>query len=125
MRVFEIRHVHFGAGVERVDDHLAIDRAGDFDAAVLQVGRDWRDPPVATADVGRLGQEVGQLAGIEPLLTLLAGPQQFEPPSPGAAVQIGHELEGLGREYLFGLGGQRSEDFDADQLGTVLDGGHD
>jgi hypothetical protein len=34
------------AGVQRVDDHLAVDRAGDLDAAILQVGRDapggWR-----------------------------------------------------------------------------------
>ena len=35
--VLEIGHEHLRAGIERVDDHLAVDRAGDFDAAVLQI----------------------------------------------------------------------------------------
>jgi DNA-binding transcriptional LysR family regulator len=35
-RVLEVGHEHLRAGVQRVDDHLALDRAGDLDAAVLQ-----------------------------------------------------------------------------------------
>ena len=34
VRVFEVRHEDVRAGVQRVDDHLAIDRPGDLDAAV-------------------------------------------------------------------------------------------
>ena len=37
----------FAPRVERVDDHLAIDRPGDLDAAVLQIVRNRRDGPVA------------------------------------------------------------------------------
>ncbi len=37
-RILEIGHEHLRAGVQRVDDHLAIDRPGDLDAAVLQCG---------------------------------------------------------------------------------------
>ena len=63
--ILEIGHEDLGAGVQRVDDHLAVGRAGDLDAAVLKVGGDRRDLPVAVADVLRLGQEIGQRAGIE------------------------------------------------------------
>ena len=42
--VLEVRHEDLGARVEGVDDHLAVDRAGDLGAAVLQVGR-ARGPP--------------------------------------------------------------------------------
>ena len=59
------------ARVERVDDHLAVDRAGDLDAAVAQVrggtGATVQSPSRSSAC---LGQEVGELAGVEPLLPL-------------------------------------------------------
>ena len=45
-RVFKVSHEHFRARIERVDEHLAIDRTGDFDAAVLEVGRRSADLPV-------------------------------------------------------------------------------
>ena len=48
--VLEIGHEHLRAGIERVDDHLAVDRAGDLDPAVEEVGGDRRDLPVAFAD---------------------------------------------------------------------------
>ena len=52
VRVLEVRHVDPSAGVEGVDDHLAIARgAGDLDAAVLEIGRDGRDTPVAFANL--------------------------------------------------------------------------
>ena len=38
------------AGVLGVDDHFAIGRPGNFDAAVLEVGRDALDGPVAIAN---------------------------------------------------------------------------
>ena len=34
--ILEVGHVGVGARVEGVDDHLALDRAGDFDAPALQ-----------------------------------------------------------------------------------------
>jgi len=62
---------------ERVDDHLAVDGAGDLRAAVLDVGGNRRAGPVALADGTRLGQEVGQLAGVEVGLPRLAAGEQL------------------------------------------------
>jgi len=50
--------------------------AGDLDPAVGQVGPDRRDRPVRVPDLLRLGQEIGQAAGIELLLALAAARQQ-------------------------------------------------
>ena len=58
VRVLEVRHEDVRARVERVDDHLAVDRAGDLDAAVEQVGGERRHGPVAGA---RLARGRGQL----------------------------------------------------------------
>jgi hypothetical protein len=58
VRVLEVGHEHLRAGVERVDDHLPVDGAGDLDSPVLQLGRHRRDAPVALAQVARLGEKV-------------------------------------------------------------------
>ena len=71
--VLEVGHEHLGPAVQGVDDHLAVGRTGDLDAAVQQVGRDRRDLPVAVAHGLGLGQEVGALAGVEALLARLRG----------------------------------------------------
>jgi hypothetical protein len=71
-RVLAVGHEHLRAGVQRVDDHLAIGRAGDLDPAILQVGRDRGDVPLALADGVRLRQEVRPLSGVDPLLPLHA-----------------------------------------------------
>ena len=63
--ILEIGHEDVGAGIERVDHHLAVDRAGDLDAAVEQIRGQRRHRPVAVADRLGLGQEIGLLAGIE------------------------------------------------------------
>ena len=68
-RILAIRHEHLGAGIERVDDHLPIGGPGDLHTPIEQISRDRGDPPVAVADRAGLGQEVGQLAAIEPGLT--------------------------------------------------------
>src|SRR6185369_9226267 len=36
-RVFKVRHEYMSARVERINDHLAIDRSRDFDTAVLYI----------------------------------------------------------------------------------------
>ena len=71
--VLEVRHEHLRARVERVDHHLPVGRARDLDAAVLEIGRDGVDRPVRLADLARLREEVGQLAGVEAPLPLGAG----------------------------------------------------
>ena len=63
--VLEVGHEDLRARVQRIDDHLAVDRAGDLDPAVEKVGRDRGDLPVAVADRFRLGEKIGQLAGVE------------------------------------------------------------
>ena len=67
-RILEIGHEGLGARIECVDDHLASGRAGDFDAAVLEVARGARDRPIASADRCGIGPEVGQIAGIVSVL---------------------------------------------------------
>ena len=51
--VLEVGHEALRTGVERVDHHLAVDRAGDLGAAIDEVGRRRRHPPVAGADRAR------------------------------------------------------------------------
>ena len=100
VRVLEVGHEAARARVEGVDDHLAVDRAGDLDAAVLEVGRDRRDAPVALADVARLGQEVGQLAGVDPRLALGARGQELASRGVEATVQLGDERERIRAQEL-------------------------
>ena len=76
-RVFAIGHEHLGTAIERIDDHLAIRRTRNLDAAVLQVGRNRPHLPVAFADRASLRQKVRHLAGVEPSLPLLAGAQEL------------------------------------------------
>src|SRR5258708_6189880 len=45
VRILEVGHVRRRAGVERIDDHLAIGRAGDLDLAHFEVGGDPPDAP--------------------------------------------------------------------------------
>ena len=48
--VLEVRHEDAGAGIERVDDHLAVDGPGDFDAPILDVGQNAGAGPASLAD---------------------------------------------------------------------------
>jgi hypothetical protein len=99
-RVLAVGHEDLGARVEGVDHHLAVDRAGDLDAAVGEVGGHRRHLPVAGADVFGLGEEVGEFAGVEAGLALLAGGQQLATAAVEAAMQVGDEGEGLRGEDL-------------------------
>jgi len=94
--VLEIGHEHLGAGIERIDDHLAVGGAGDLDAAIEQVARDRADPPVPFADRLRLGQEIRRLARIEAGLPGLAGRQQLAAAAIEPAMQLAQEGERVG-----------------------------
>src|SRR3954454_3531683 len=76
IRIFEIRHEDVRPAIERVDDHLPIDRTCDLDAAILQIVGYLRDGPVAIADVLRLRQKVRKLADIDAQLPSLARSEQ-------------------------------------------------
>jgi hypothetical protein len=97
-RVLEVGHEHLRAGVQRVDDHLALDRPGDLDAAILQRGRYRRDLPVRLADRTRFGQEVRQPACIERALAFGAPREQGAAGRIEAPVQRGQECQRCGRQ---------------------------
>jgi hypothetical protein len=101
--VLEVGHVGVGAGVEGVDDHLGFDRAGDFDAAALQRGRNGRDLPVAFADMFGFREEAGHLAGVDAGLAGDARLEQFLASGFESAMQLGDEFEGLGGQDGFVL----------------------
>ena len=100
--VLEIGHEDLRARVQRVDNHLAVNRAGDLDPAVEKVGGDRGDLPVAVADRFRLGEKVRQLAGVEVFLATHSPREQLEPLPVEAPVQAGQERQRLGVED-FGL----------------------
>ena len=50
MGVLKVGHVGLRTGIQRVDDHLAVDRSSNFHAAVLKVRRNRVDAPIAFAD---------------------------------------------------------------------------
>jgi hypothetical protein len=109
-RVLEVGHEPARAGVQRVDDHLAVDRPGDLDAAVLQVGRCGGHAPVALADLPGAGQEVERLARGDARAALAARVEELAPARLEALVQPGEEGEGLVGEDA---GGRRGgEDVD-------------
>ena len=87
VRILEIRHEDLGAGIERIDDHFPVDRAGDLDAAVLEIGGNRRDAPLRLADRPRLFEKIRQFPGIEALLAFGAERQQSKPLAVEAAMQ--------------------------------------
>ena len=101
VRVFEIGHEHLRAGVERVDDHLAVDGARDLDAAVLQVL--WRrgDAPVAAAHVGGFSKKIRLCSRIEPRLHRSPPRQQLVDSRSKPAHEILDEGHCGGRQNLF------------------------
>ncbi len=112
--VLEIRHEDVGAAIERIDDHLAVDRPGDLDAPVRQVLRDRRDAPVlVVADHLGAGPEIRQFARIVALLLLGARREDALAPCLELAMQIGEEAQCRRGEHLGVAGGERRLDPDA------------
>ena len=112
-RVLEIGHEHAGAGVERVDYHLALDRPGDFDAAVLEVGGHRSDGPLGGADLGGFGQEVWHFAALDAPLTLGAAFEKGTPLGPESAFQRRHQVERRRRQNLVVAALPPAHDLDA------------
>jgi len=108
--VLEVGHVAVGARVERVDDHLGLDRARDLDAAAGQRGRQRRDLPVALANGARRLEEVGPLARVQARGARDARGQQFLAARLERAVQVGDEGQRLRREDGLEAGLDRAGD---------------
>jgi len=97
--IFEIGHERVGAGIERVDDHLGVDRAGDLDPPVQQIGWRRRNLPIALPDRESLCREAeGFLTGVELRLALRPRPQKGEPALAEFAVQHCQEIESRDRQ---------------------------
>ena len=98
-RVFEIRHEDLRAAVEGVDDHLAVDGAGDLDAAVEEILREWRDLTTFLRGwLSGFGEEVGLLAGVEAMLAGDALGEEMLALAVEGAMKLDDEVEGLGGE---------------------------
>ena len=113
VRVLEVRHEGRRAAVERVDHHLAVGRAGDLDAAVEEVRRLVRDLPLRLADRLRLGEEIGQPAGVEVLLPRLAAGEELLPAAFELAMQLRDERERFRGQDGGVVGRDRAGDLDA------------
>ena len=100
--VLEVRHEHPRARVERVDDHLAVDRPRDLDPAVGDLVRERRDPPVAAPNVARLREEVGQLAAREPPRALHPSRESLAATLSELPLEVGQERDGVGCEDVVG-----------------------
>ena len=112
-RVLEVRHEDLGPGVQGVDHHLRLGRAGDLDPSVVEVGRCRGDRPVRLADVGRGDEEVRPDAGVQLRLALLAPLQQVEAERPEPTLQVRDERERVGRQDPLRTRDGRTGDLDA------------
>ena len=112
-RVLEVGHEDARPGVEGVDRHLGLGRAGDLDAPIVQVGRGRRDPPVGSADIRGLGQEVGPLPAGQPRGALGPGGEDRGAALAELALEAGHEAQRVVAQDVGVLGCDGREDLDA------------
>jgi hypothetical protein len=89
--VLEISHENVSAGIERVYNHLAVDRTGYLDPAVNEVGRDRRNSPFLVADMPGLRQDIRKHSGVILLLRQNPVGQQSLPPRLKSTVKLGEE----------------------------------
>ena len=102
--VLEVGHEPVRTRVQRVDDHLAVGRAGDLDPALLERRRGGRDRPIGLADLERVGQEVEHLPRPQPGPAARAGLEQLAAAGAEPLLELGHELERVGGEDLVEAG---------------------
>ena len=121
VRVLEVRHEDVGAGIERVDHHLPVDRPRDLDPPVDDVGGDRRAGPVAVADGAGFGKEVRQRAGVELGLASRTAGKQVGATAAERALQLGRERDRFRRQDLGVLRGDAPGDLDA---GAVVGRAH-
>lgn len=120
----KVSHVGVHIRVQRIDNHLAVGRAGDLNAAVDQAGsRAGALPGVIVADVLGLGQEVGQVAAVDLGLLVDTALQESLAGRVEGAVQDGEEGAGVLGEDLAAVVVQSTQD--GDILELSVDVSHD
>lgn len=102
--VLEVGHEDLDVGVEGIDHHFALDRAGDLHTAVLQIGGDAAHRPVTIANMGGLWQEVRQLAAIDTGLACDSLLQQLIALGSETFHQFGHQGHRIRRQDLRVIG---------------------
>lgn len=112
--VLEVGHPNLGAGVQGVDGHPALRRAGDLDAAVGEAGRGWGDAPVRVLAQGAGGErEVERGAAGQVARAAVALLEDLQAAVRERGVEPADELQGLGRQDLLVALTRRTEDLDA------------
>jgi hypothetical protein len=124
MLTFEVGHVRPHIRVQRVDNHLAIGRAGNLNAPVDQAGRGWCALPcLVLADMLGLRQEVEQVALVELGLSDHASLEESLPALVECAVEQGEEDGSILAEDVTLVVLQLAEDVDLAEDGFGV-GGH-
>ena len=103
-RILEVGHETARTRVERIDHHLALDRTGDLDAAVLEIARRGRDSPLALADARRGLEKPRRCAGIELALPLSARTEERLARGVELPVETRDKRERVVREDALGVG---------------------
>ena len=96
--VLKIGHEYLRPGVQPVDYHLTVHGAGDFHAAVEQVGGQRGYRPFLLAEALGFGQETEHFTGFQRGLPPGAALQQGAAGAVETPVQFGHERQRRGRE---------------------------
>ena len=101
IRIFKVRHVAVGTGIQRIDDHFALHRTSNFHAAAFQCFWQWCNRPVAFADMAGGFQEIRTFTGIHAFGALDAGLQQRLATLFKCAAQFCDKAQGFGGQNLF------------------------
>ncbi len=112
--VLEVGHPDLGAGVQGVDGHPSLGRAGDLDAAVGEAGRGRGDAPVRVLAEGAGGErEVERGAAGQVARAAVAFLEDLQAAVRERGVEPADELQGLGGQDLLVALTRRTEDLDA------------
>jgi hypothetical protein len=94
--VFHVGKPDLGAGVQRIDGHLLVHRAGDLNAPVLEVRSRGSDAPVGIVPDGLcFAEEAGVVALGDLLAAVTAALQQLLPGFRGSPVQLGNKRQSI------------------------------
>ena len=97
-RVLEIGHKRLGRRVQGENGFFAVGGRGDFDSAILQIGRRRRDLPIAFADGAGFGRKIGQRAVVDFSLRDNARGENLLAARSESPRQIGHKSARRRRE---------------------------